>query len=161
MKKLIYTFLAVSVILSACKKEDDSPANTNNNGNNPTNTISDVVGVWKLQGFYDASGNMDPFDPSSPYDQCVIQSNWTLEADGDAIVEWHYLEDEVSGQCISTTVAYTFNYINSTTLQFIFPEGCCANYTAIIINSSQLKFPSCNCDTGSFDGDYILYEKQP
>jgi len=31
MKKLLYTLLAVSIIFSACKKEDEEPTNTNNN----------------------------------------------------------------------------------------------------------------------------------
>ena len=31
MKKLLYTFLAVSIIFSACKKEDEEPNNSNNN----------------------------------------------------------------------------------------------------------------------------------
>ncbi len=31
MKKLLYTFLAVSIIFTACKKEDEEPSNTNNN----------------------------------------------------------------------------------------------------------------------------------
>jgi hypothetical protein len=31
MKKLLYTFLAVSIIFSACEEEDAAPANTNNN----------------------------------------------------------------------------------------------------------------------------------
>jgi len=31
MKKLLYTFLVVSIIFSACEEEDAAPANTNNN----------------------------------------------------------------------------------------------------------------------------------
>ena len=31
MKKLLYTFLAVSIIFSACEEEDATPSNTNNN----------------------------------------------------------------------------------------------------------------------------------
>ena len=34
MKKLLYIFLAISIIFSACEEEDAAPANTNNNGNN-------------------------------------------------------------------------------------------------------------------------------
>ena len=161
MKKLLYTLLAVSIIFSACEEEDIAPANTNNNGNNSSGTIADVVGVWQLQGFYDASDNLDPFDPSSPYGPCVTQSNWELEADGDAILEWFYLEDEVSGPCISSVQAVTFSYINSTTLQFIIPNSSCGTYTATIINSTQLKWPACDGDNGTFDGSYILFEKQP
>jgi hypothetical protein len=39
MKKLLYTFLAVSIIFSACKKEEEEPNNNgNNNGSNNTHT---------------------------------------------------------------------------------------------------------------------------
>ena len=31
MKKLLYTFLAVSIIFSACEEEDTTPTNTGNN----------------------------------------------------------------------------------------------------------------------------------
>ena len=40
MKKLIYIFLAVSIIFSACEEEDVAP-NTNNNGNNSALAIGD------------------------------------------------------------------------------------------------------------------------
>jgi len=33
MKKLLYTFLAVSIIFSACKKEEEEPTNNTNNNN--------------------------------------------------------------------------------------------------------------------------------
>ena len=88
------------------------------------------------------------------------QGNWILEADGDAIGENYYLQYEDTGPCLLEIQVFTFNYINSTTLQFIIPSGACINYTATIINSSQLKFPVCNADTESFDGDYMLFEKQ-
>ena len=39
MKKLLYTLLAVSIIFSACEKEDDTPTTIgNNNGNNNVNS---------------------------------------------------------------------------------------------------------------------------
>ena len=40
MKKLLYTLLAVSIIFSACKKEDEGPTNSGNN------TTTSIVGVW-------------------------------------------------------------------------------------------------------------------
>ena len=45
MKKLLYTFLAVSIIFSACEKEEES----NNSSNNNTNiTVQNMVGVWNI-----------------------------------------------------------------------------------------------------------------
>ena len=46
MKKLLYTFLAVSIIFSACKKEDDSPNSGRNSGSN--NTSGSIIGTWKI-----------------------------------------------------------------------------------------------------------------
>ena len=57
MKKLLYTLLAVLIIFSACEKEEESSSNNNSN-NNTTGTIADIVGVWQLEGFYDASDNL-------------------------------------------------------------------------------------------------------
>ena len=45
MKKLLYTLLAVSIIFSACEKEEES----NNSPNNNTNiTVQNMVGVWNI-----------------------------------------------------------------------------------------------------------------
>jgi len=45
MKKLLYTLLAVSIIFSACKKEDEvTPTNTNNTGN----TTATIIGAWTI-----------------------------------------------------------------------------------------------------------------
>jgi len=44
MKKLLYTFLAVSITFSACKKEDEEPTNNTN-----TNSAS-IVGSWNVVG---------------------------------------------------------------------------------------------------------------
>ena len=42
MKKLLYTFLAVSITFSACKKEDEEPTNNTN-----TNSAS-IFGSWNV-----------------------------------------------------------------------------------------------------------------
>ena len=39
MKKLLYTFLAVSIIFSACKKEDEDPTN---------NSSPSIIGAWTI-----------------------------------------------------------------------------------------------------------------
>ena len=44
MKKLLYIFLAVSLIFSACEKEDES----NNISNNTNITVQDIVGEWNI-----------------------------------------------------------------------------------------------------------------
>jgi len=56
MKKLLYTFLAVSIIFSACKKEDDSP----NNGSN--NTLPSLIGTWEItnETGTETSGYLEP-----------------------------------------------------------------------------------------------------
>jgi len=41
MKNILYTLLSLSLIFSACKKEDDSPNNSNSNNNSTS-----IVGVW-------------------------------------------------------------------------------------------------------------------
>ena len=42
MKKLLYTLLAVSIIFSACDKEEESNSNSNINI-----TVSNMTGIWK------------------------------------------------------------------------------------------------------------------
>ena len=46
MKKLLYTLLAVSIIFSACKKEDEEPTNTGNN--NTGNNTTSIIGAWTI-----------------------------------------------------------------------------------------------------------------
>jgi len=46
MKKLLYTLLAVSIIFSACKKEDEEPTNSGNN--NTGNTTATIIGAWTI-----------------------------------------------------------------------------------------------------------------
>ena len=61
MKKLLYTFLAVSIIFSACKKEDNSPTYTIDNNNN-NNTSASIVGVWET-----TYANLDGTDQLYPF----------------------------------------------------------------------------------------------
>ena len=82
-----------------------------------------------------------------------------MELNGDAIYEWFYLENEVSGACISSSQTFSFNYINSSTLEFIIPTSC-GNPTVTLDNQTQFKVPVCNGDNGNWEGDYSLFEKQ-
>lgn len=45
MKKLLYIFLVVSVIFSACEKEEENPTNNNI-------SIQNMVGVWHASSFF-------------------------------------------------------------------------------------------------------------
>ncbi len=160
MKKLLYTFLAVSMIFSACEEEDAAPA-ANNNSN--TGTIADVVGVWKFIGEYDASGNLQDY-PNVDYENCVLQDDIILQSNGQAILTYHYLQDEISGPCLSESFIFSFNYINSTTLEFLFSINNlspCGNLTVTLPTPTQMRTPHCNGDNGSLDGWYSLYELQP
>ena len=153
MKKLLYTLLAVLIIFSACEEDTPAPA-PNNNGSNSTGTIADVVGVWDWIGEYDALGNSDTLDPI--YEACITQSTITLQSDGNAIWTGYNLQDG-SGPCLSESQVFTFNYINSTTLQFIIPSVC-GSATVTLPIPTQFKIPTCNADTEDYDGGYILYE---
>ena len=46
MKKLLYTLLAVSIIFSACDKEEESNSNSNINI-----TVSNMTGIWEATSF--------------------------------------------------------------------------------------------------------------
>ena len=155
MKKLLYTFIAVSLIFSGCEEDTPLPA-ANNNGNNSTGTITDVVGVWDFKGYYDSSGNFESFN-STTEENCELQGSITLQSDGNATWTDYYLDDEISGPCLSQTNAFTFTYINSTTLQFAIPSSC-GNPTITLPIPTQFKIPSCNGDTGTLDGGYLLFE---
>ena len=153
MKKLLYSLLAVSIIFTACDKHDED-------SNNNINSISGVVGTWKYMGNYDASGNMEPFN-NIDVENCQLSSTLILQDDGNAINQWYFLQDETSGPCTSMSAVYVFNYINSTTLQFETPTACGITNTATIINNgTQFTAPVCNGDDGTWEGDYVLYEKQ-
>ena len=47
MKRLLYTFLALSFIFSSCEKEEESN-NSSNNNSNLTLTNQNIVGVWQI-----------------------------------------------------------------------------------------------------------------
>jgi hypothetical protein len=57
-------------------------------------------------------------------------------------------------------MVFSFEYINSTTLNFLTPNcsGTSNTVVATIINNTQLSGPTCS--DGVLDGGYILYEKQ-
>ena len=79
MKKLIYTLLAVSLIFSACKKEEDEPSNSDNNnaGDNNCNVVN----------FTDIDGNI--YDVVSIGNQCWLKENLNVStfSNGEQIPE--------------------------------------------------------------------------
>jgi hypothetical protein len=59
MKKLLYTFLVVTIILSACKKENASPTNTNNNSGLTYIPNDDFEAYLEANGIGNGIGNDD------------------------------------------------------------------------------------------------------
>ena len=47
MKRLLYTFIALSFIFSSCEKEESNNS-SNNNNSNLTLTNQNIVGVWQI-----------------------------------------------------------------------------------------------------------------
>ena len=55
MKKLLYTFLAVSIIFSACKKEDEEPTN---------NSLPSIIGAWTINTvIFESDTSSSTFSP--------------------------------------------------------------------------------------------------
>ena len=153
MKKLLYTFLAVSLIFSAC--EEDTPAPSANNGSNSTGTISNVVGIWHFLGRYDALGNLNSMTPAEA--TCILQGTITLDSLGNGVWTEYYLSNSGTGPCLSQSQVFSFNYISSTTLEFIMASSC-GNPTVTLPIPTQFQIPSCNGDNGTLDGGYLLFE---
>ena len=90
MKKLLYTLLAVSIIFSACEKEEEV---TNNTGNNNTTSI---IGKWDLK--------------QSGQDRYLIYNNDTIShdiyeiapVDWDEEIPFNHIEFLSNGEYIRT-----------------------------------------------------------
>ena len=64
MKKLLYTLFAVSVIFSACKKEDEEPTNAGNNNNITGNTTATIIGAWTINTVtFESNTSSSTFSP--------------------------------------------------------------------------------------------------
>ena len=73
MKKLIYTLLAVSIIFSACKKEDDEPTNSaNSNGLVEYDVNCSPNGIFNLSYINSNGITIDT----------VINNDWDLSFNG-------------------------------------------------------------------------------
>ena len=123
MKKLIYTLLAVSIIFSACEKEEESNSNSNINI-----TVSNMTGIWEATSLFLDGGNASNFatilyllkadmtiEENYQYNNSTnIQDNtgtWELSG-SNLIIEW------VTGE----KVTYQINSLSNTTASLILVE---------------------------------------
>jgi len=99
MKKLLYTLLAVSIIFSACKKEDEvTPTNTNNTGNNNTgNNTSSIIGKWNAIYY-----SYDYYEDGEH-----LVGDVYFGVDLDETVPFYHLDFKINDELIITTWQYT------------------------------------------------------
>jgi len=151
MKKLLYTLLAVSIIFSACKKEDEEPTNSGNNntGNNNTgNNTTSIVGKWDLK--------------QHGHDRYLIYNNDTTvhdiveisPIDWDVNVPFYHLEFLSNGEYIVTRfetfdpnediwemVFLNGNWVLSNEIVYLSPdpdETSVGGYTITEVNNTNL-----------------------
>jgi len=129
MKKLIYTLLTVSIIFSACEKEEKEESNSNSNSNSNINiTVSNMTGMWEATSLFLDGDNLSSLatirywlkadmtieenyqynNSTNVYDNT---GNWELSG-SDLIIEWGTLEK----------VTYQINSLSNTTASLILVE---------------------------------------
>ena len=112
MKKLLYTLLAVSIIFSACKKEDEEPTNSGNNntGNNNSNGITFV----KQYGFGQGTSVQETtdggyiitgtnFNNANDIDAGEEGDFYLLKTDGSGVEQWTKNFGEGGGASVQQT----------------------------------------------------------
>ena len=86
MKKLLYTFLAVSIIFSACEKEEEEPTNNTNN-NNSSLTFEETI--WEVTSFvYFDNSSAQTFTVNIP---CTDEEGCDT---GINKIEWFFFNNE-------------------------------------------------------------------
>ena len=84
MKKLLYTFLALSVIFSACEKEEEPTNNTNNN--NSSLTIEETI--WEVTSIVETYSSGQTFSVNIPI---TDEEGWDT---GINKIEWFFFNNE-------------------------------------------------------------------
>ena len=85
MKKLLYTFLAVSIIFSACEKEEEEPTNNTNNNNSSLN-IEETI--WEVTSFVETYSSGQTFTVNIP---CTDEEGCDT---GINKIEWFFFNNE-------------------------------------------------------------------
>jgi len=85
MKKLLYTFLAVSLIFSACEKEEEEPTNNTNN-NNSSLTFEETI--WEVTSFVETYSSGQTFTINIP---CTDEEGCDT---GINKIEWFFFNNE-------------------------------------------------------------------
>jgi len=147
MKKLLFTFLAVSIIFSACKKEEEvTPANTNNTGNNN----SSIIGKWNaiyysydyyedgeqfVEEVYFGEANADPF----------YQLNFKIN-DELTITTWQetLAGDEIVDEIVNINTMYYITgddfYVNGDVWPFYLDTLVITPNNILLLNNTNLNF---------------------
>ena len=147
MKKLLFTFLAVSIIFSACKKEEEvTPANTNNTGNNN----SSIIGKWNaiyysydyyedgeqfVEEVYFGEANADPF----------YQLNFKIN-DELTITTWQetLAGDEIIDEIVNINTMYYITgddfYVNGDVWPFYLDTSVITPNNILLLNNTNLNF---------------------
>jgi hypothetical protein len=146
MKKLLYTFLAVSIIFSACDKDDDDTSDSGNN--NTGNNTSSIIGKWNVMTQEDDYIEVDPTG-----DTMYANETYTFGVDeGPSFMHLEFLLDEqikittftesTQGQDSLITVFAPY-YINGVELYITSNEGpfnAGELNTIILLNNTNLHF---------------------
>ena len=87
MKKILYTFLAVSIIFSACEKEEENPST--NTTNNTSLTLDQTI--WEVTSFEETIGNNSPTTINIPcgdndWDSGLNSVRWTFVENNNTIL---------------------------------------------------------------------------
>ena len=136
MKKLLYTFLCLTIIFSSCEKEED-----NNNSNN--NISGSIIGVWKVEdgstiveeGYINSSGSEIITDTDISYTNTT--GYWHIK-DNNTILTYIYENNDLF---IYDTTSYTKN---GNTLNISYTNSCGGSFpydlTITELNNTNLNF---------------------
>jgi len=97
MKKLLYTFLAASIIFSACEQEDEEPTNSSSNS-------TSIVGLWELV-YYEFDGEVQDMQGIPPAQYEFFSSGIYERSFG---VLWDYSCDGMCQYTSTSTVIRLF-----------------------------------------------------